>query len=390
MSNNELRKDLEDETLILLNKFERNYGFFEDEFIKDYLQSLLYKIHPITLSNERPGNLSIKVVNINTPNAFSCANGTIIITTGLLSTISNEDELVAVLAHEIAHFDLDHQVNNILKQVSRQKKAEFWAGVATAAAAATEIYVASQNEYYIPGQFTKDVAYLSTTIAYEIADRLGQKYSQEQEFEADIAAKTCLKYLKYDTTALVRVLLKIKDYTISIGDYYALSASGTHPALYDRIYKLGGLKISSTTTTSKKYDKIISFVNTQNAISEYQQMHLVASLKLVDRNIVAGVPIEDDLILKSILVRKLNDTQESNLEALQLLTQAKALNILPNNYLYKQEGLTLIRLNRNKDAVESFKTYLANLEKLNDKNPSSNIKEEIEWATKMIYKISMP
>lgn len=386
--NNELRRDLEDETYSLINNLGTNYGFFEDEYVEDYIQSLLYKIHAITIGEERPGNLSVKVVKINTPNAFSCSNGTIIITTGLLSIIRNEDQLIAALAHEIAHFDLDHQVNNILKQNARQKKAEFWAGVATAAAAATEIYMASKNEYYIPGQLTMDMAYLSSNIAYEITDRLGQKYSQEQEIEADNAAKTCLKYLKCDTTALASILNKIYDYSVSVGDFYAISASGTHPAIFERIRILGGAK--DEITTSKQYDKIISLAITQNAISEYQQMHLEASLNLVNRNINSGCPIEDDLILKSILLRKLYNNQESNLEALQLLSQAKTLNVLPNNYLYKQEGITLLRLNRNKEAVESFKTYLASLEKTNNKVAADVNKEEIEWVKKMISKTATP
>ena len=52
-------------------------------------------------------------------------NGSMVISTGLLCTLDSEDELAAVIACELGHFVLDHQVNNIYRAERRAKRAAF-------------------------------------------------------------------------------------------------------------------------------------------------------------------------------------------------------------------------------------------------------------------------
>lgn len=112
------------------------------------LMTLIYKLYPETTHDERQGLKSVLVVNDISPNAFMCPNGTILITTGLLSTINSEEELIAALAHEVAHYVLDHSVININKDLQRHKTALFWAGFATVVAASADIYMTAKDEYY--------------------------------------------------------------------------------------------------------------------------------------------------------------------------------------------------------------------------------------------------
>jgi hypothetical protein len=46
-------------------------------------------------------------------NAFAAPGGFVFITTGLMNFLENEDELAFVLAHEIAHIEMDHGLNAI-------------------------------------------------------------------------------------------------------------------------------------------------------------------------------------------------------------------------------------------------------------------------------------
>jgi len=46
-------------------------------------------------------------------NAFAAPGGFVFITTGMLDFVENEDELAFVLAHEIAHIEMDHGLNAI-------------------------------------------------------------------------------------------------------------------------------------------------------------------------------------------------------------------------------------------------------------------------------------
>jgi tetratricopeptide (TPR) repeat protein len=138
---------------------------------------------------------------------------------------------------------------------------------------------------------------------------------------------------------------------------------------------------------SLKYDKNISFVNTYNSISEYDLLHPETTLYLTNRNIEAGVGTEDDYLIRAMALRILYDTPEKNQEALDLINKAKSLNIAPKYYIFKQEGLTLLRLGKNKEAVEAFKNYLNNLEL--EKTDNGYSSDEIDWTKKMIFKVNV-
>lgn len=380
----ELRKELEDDSFELIKQLESNYGFFEDEFLEDYIQQLVFSIHDITLSDGRPGNLSIKILNSTTPNAYQTPTGIMIITTGLLSTIRSEDELIGVLSHEIAHFVLDHSVNNIVAQIARQKRAEFWAGFATLAVAATEAYLNSTGNYNTGGMLTYSAAVLSTTIAAQIIDRMGNNYSIAQEEQADDAAVLMMKYFNRDPKAFAAALSRVNEYLVINGLSNGLGGD-THPSTYSRIAKIGLVK--TETYNKVDYDKIISMVNTYNAISEMSSNRYLSSFSLSDRNIKAGVATEMDYLVKSMSTRVLYNTEQSNLDALNLIQTAKGLNVVPNLYIYKQEGITLLRLGRNSEAVKSFEAYLTGLNEQDER--TEWIEKETDWTKTMIYKCNV-
>jgi len=390
----DLRKEMELDALDYLEKLEENHLILEDRFLENYLYSLVYKIYPGSLEDGRPGIVNVTIVKDVDPNAFICPNGSMIITTGLLTIINSDEELIAVMAHEISHFVLDHAVINVNKATQRQKRAEFWAAFATGLAAASDIYLASQNEYYVPGALTYSTAVLSYTIASEINARLGLQFTREQEIEADNCTVELLKLNQIDPTALSSVLNKIKNYCIINGDYYSISGEGTHPALAERIKNIGVPKDFPSSSFDRTFSSIISL----SAILEFNSKHFKACQNLVNRNIKAGVPTEDDYILKATTNLYLFNNDEKNNEALDLINKAKALNISPTINLYKQEALALIRLNRNQDAIKAFENYLSSidqwyidLDKIKNERSWALTKDyldkEKEWTAKMIYKL---
>lgn len=58
-------------------------------------------------------------------NAFAAAGGKVFITTALLNSLESEEELEAILAHEIAHVELRHGY----RQFRSAQKAAFWGGI---------------------------------------------------------------------------------------------------------------------------------------------------------------------------------------------------------------------------------------------------------------------
>ena len=92
------------------------------------------------------------------------------------------------------------------------------------------------------------------------------------------------------------------------------------------------------------YDRIFSSVISQNAILEFQSKHFNACQNLLNRNINAGVPTEDDYVLQAMTNLCLFNSTEKNNESLELINKAKLLNVTTTINLSKQEGLVLIRL----------------------------------------------
>jgi predicted Zn-dependent protease len=388
----DLRNELNNDAVQYVNTLSISGSFFNDEYFEDYLYTILNKIHSGILKDDRPGNLYIKILKDIEPNAYALPNGCIIISTGLLSTIQSEDELVGILSHEVAHFVLDHQILNYNKEIDRRKRAEFWSAIATAAAATADIYLAANNKNYIPGALTTTAAIASTVISDEIINRLGIKYSQNQELEADIAAKEVLENLRYNKFGLSAALKRIKNYCILTGNYMALSGSGTHPSFEERIIKLGDPE-SLEAFIQPSFLKKVSMINSHNAwIELWFYAHQKAAIELAERNISVGLATESDLIVKAIVTRRTSNTSESNEQVLNLLNKAKSVNVNPILMLNKEIGITLLRLQKNLEAKQAFENYLKELTELkknhitNQTNNIQYIEDEIIRTKKMIFK----
>ena len=78
-------------------------GFWTHLQVQDYLQRRLLTVQPNPMMAGRPGAFRLRLLRTTTPNALALNDGTILITTGLLTTLKTEAQLHAVLAHEVAH-----------------------------------------------------------------------------------------------------------------------------------------------------------------------------------------------------------------------------------------------------------------------------------------------
>lgn len=127
-------------------------------------------------------------------NAFATPGGHILVTRGLLSCARSEDELAAILAHEIAHVALKHGVNSI-------RSARFGEAVSRLAVEAGKMSggdIARYSEVF--GDSIQDI---TTTL-------VKSGYSQITEFAADLSARSSLTAAGYDPAALETVLATMK------------------------------------------------------------------------------------------------------------------------------------------------------------------------------------
>lgn len=377
----EIRKELEEEAQEMTNILINQGLMYQDEYIEDYLQSLLNKIQPDTYDDRRPGHLDIKILSSVKPDSYSLPNGTIVISTGLISLLSSEEELIAILTHEVAHYVLDHQITNFNMQVTREKRAAFWGGFATALAAAGEVYMNVNNDIYTGGAITMSTAILSTSIAQSVISRLGIAYSLEQEGQADHATGQILTILHIDPLALSSVLVKMKEYYLAHENYYELSPDGPYPLLTQRINSLG--VTDPQQFQSARYDRVVSLVHTHNSILHLHAKESLSAIQMCDRNIESGIALEDDYIIKGLATRQMSNSAAGNLEALRQLQTAESLQILPNINVYKQQGITYMRLEMKEEAIGAFTAYLNRLEQLQS---NEYVNGELSWARAMIHK----
>lgn len=391
----EQRKEMEGEARDVLRYLADNGLLYEDSYLESYLYSLLYKIFPAQLNDGRPGFVNVVMVKQIEPAAAMYPDGTLVLSTGLLSTVHSEEELMAIMAGQVAHFVLDHALINVNKAVARQQRAVFFATLATISAAVVETQMAAEDPYYIPGALTYGTALVSFSLAATVNDRFGLRFSVDQQMESDAAATQLLKFIQKDTTALPSALLKIRERCIANRDFYALTNKGDFFALDERLAVLAKPNAFDNTNYDKHIASAISF----NAILEFNAKHFATAQLLVQRNIRAGVATDEDLILLSKTITLQYDTKEHNEEALYYVRKAKEQNAYPNLTQFKQEAIVLMRLGRYKEAGDCLNLFCQQIEK--EKQELEKIKnpdhwynsyvfysQEYDWGIEMLYKIA--
>ncbi len=161
------------------------------------------------------------VLEDTTINAFAAPGGYVFVTSGAIEKAGSEDELAAILAHEVAHVRRGHALGSI-------KKSRF-AGVFK------EMLDSSvQLDAAALGKLTEvfDGAMDDMTDAL-----LVKGYSRDTEFEADKVGLEIMIKAGYDPKAFVTYLTKLeKTQATGSGGFKA-----THPKAADRIAKLEAL-----------------------------------------------------------------------------------------------------------------------------------------------------
>ncbi|HQF21209.1 MAG TPA: M48 family metallopeptidase [Kiritimatiellia bacterium] len=164
-------------------------------------------------------------------NAFAAPGGLILVTRGLLDCCQTEDELAAVLAHEIGHVEKQHGLRAI--RTGRLNSA------LTILAVEAGKNLAGEQLAEVTKAFDESINDITTTL-------MNSGYSRKLEYEADAAAVGILRRAGYQPGALVAMLENMaKNWDSSRHDFAA-----THPAPADRIAQLQKLGVASTKATA--------------------------------------------------------------------------------------------------------------------------------------------
>jgi predicted Zn-dependent protease len=108
----------------LAGEFEAKYPVLDNSLLDAYLAKVVQRL----AGQSRRSGLAYacKVLNIAGVNAFSLPGGYIYVTRGLLDYVQAENELAAVIAHEIGHIAARHALNRFSLEL---RSKEMWASV---------------------------------------------------------------------------------------------------------------------------------------------------------------------------------------------------------------------------------------------------------------------
>lgn len=190
------------------------------------------------------GGYHFAVLNSKERNAFACPGGIIFITKGMINAVENEDELAAVLAHEVAHINHHDGVSSIQKA----RLTEVATLIGTEAA-----------KRYTPAQLSQLVSVFEGSVDDVFKTLVVSGYSKSQEYDADESSLTYLSRAGYNPEAL-------EDFLERLASQTQLSGGGitkTHPATIERIENVKDempstkVDISLVQLRTKRFDKAI-------------------------------------------------------------------------------------------------------------------------------------
>ena len=207
------------------------YKAYPADDLNGYLNRLGQSLAQFSTKPETFGGYHFLALDSAEINAFAAPGGLILVTRGLLKCTQNEDELAAVLAHEIGHVEKMHGLRAI--KTGRLNSA------LTILAVEAGKNLAGEQLAEVTKAFDESINDIAGTL-------MNSGYSRKLEYEADAAAVAILKQAGYTPGALVAMLENMaKNWDSSRKDFAA-----THPAPADRIKELQKIGVTSSTASA--------------------------------------------------------------------------------------------------------------------------------------------
>jgi predicted Zn-dependent protease len=195
------------------------YTLLDDAAANRYVQTVL---QVVAMGSDRPAiyrGYHVQILDTPELNAFSTPGGFIFVTTGLLKTLDDEDQLAGVLGHELAHVAKKHGLKTI--RAARLTAAFALLGQESAKNAGSS-RVQQLTEHF--GGAVDDI----------VNKLVVDGYSRDKEFEADHFGAVYAQRTEFDPAAASRYLAKLKALPDTGKGFFK-----THPPAGKRLDQLG-------------------------------------------------------------------------------------------------------------------------------------------------------
>ncbi len=208
------------------------YKIHKNEEVSNYVNSIGELLIAHSQMPELFNGYHFVILESDEINAFATPGGFIFITKSLLKLCTNEDELAAVLAHEIAHIQLQHGVKSI--------KDSRWTSLATMVGGEVASKHLHEDLANLTQSFNESINDVVTTLAVN-------GYSRTYENEADKYAQDVLNKTGYASSALSDMLNKM-DKKLRNDER---GFGSTHPKASERVEYIKELNIKDENSISK-------------------------------------------------------------------------------------------------------------------------------------------
>ncbi len=196
-------------------------GLYPNNGVQDAVVEIAQPL--IGTTTRKSFSWQIAVVNNDTVNAWCLPGGKIAINKGVLRYVDSEDELAAVIAHEMGHVELSHAI-------AEMRKKEFTKGMSKVARG-----VLSKNGGRNKGGAIADAAV--TELAGPLYSLALRGYTRENEFSADLHMVKVLGLVGGSTAGAVRFFRTLMA-LVPKGNKGTTSLFSTHPGTEERIKEI--------------------------------------------------------------------------------------------------------------------------------------------------------
>jgi len=171
------------------------YKPFDREEANAYLNLIGQTAAQFSSKPETFGGYHFLLLETDEVNAFAAPGGLILVSRGMVRCCKTEDELVAVLAHEVSHVDHQHGLKAI-------RKGRLTSALTTLGAAA--------GSSLAGGQLAEVTKAFEGSISDITSTMVNSGYSRTTEYEADKGAVAIMKKLGYNPASLVTMLERME------------------------------------------------------------------------------------------------------------------------------------------------------------------------------------
>jgi predicted Zn-dependent protease len=177
---------------------------------------------PLFRVSKRSFRWEITVLDDNSPNAWSLPGGKLGLNKGMLRYVASESELAAVIAHEMGHAELSHQVAELDRKGFADRLSSFFKDVAQ-----REIDAKVSGLHDVTGPALD-------AITPAMSKLITSGYSRDHEREADAYVLTVFRATGYDPRQASAVF-KTLDSLVPPGTDATTSLFSSHPDTRERI-----------------------------------------------------------------------------------------------------------------------------------------------------------